>query len=97
MRLTPAELAVRHLCGRRIPPRSPTSVVECVRDGRARLSRLAGVDYGYDLQAWHDHLKQHPVAGYHYGRNISLPRIMQEALASPAWIEAVRALEAAEG
>lgn len=47
-------------------------------------------DFGYDLQAWHDHLKESREGGYTYGRNIKLPKIMQAALDSPQWRAAVK-------
>ena len=59
------------------------------------LVQITGQDFGYDLQAWHDHLKESREGGYTYGRNIVLPRIMQEALLSPEWQEAVESLTTA--
>ena len=56
------------------------------------LVRISGRDFGYDLQAWHDYLKESKDGGYTYGRNIALPRIMQKALESPKWQEAVQTL-----
>jgi len=53
---------------------------------------MSGRDFGYDLQAWHDYLKESKDGGYTYNRNIFLPRIMQKALESPKWQEAVQAL-----
>ncbi len=52
------------------------------------LVRLAGVDYGYDLQRWHDHLKSIPRSesrGYTWSRKIVLPKVMEKALASEEW------------
>jgi hypothetical protein len=45
------------------------------------------------LAAWHEHLKESRDGGYTWGRNIKLPKIMKEALASRAWREAVGKLE----
>jgi hypothetical protein len=56
------------------------------------LVRITGKDFGYDLKAWHNHLKKSSQGGYTYGRNIALPRIMQDALESTKWQEAVRIL-----
>jgi hypothetical protein len=53
---------------------------------------MSGKDFGYDLQAWHDYLKESKDGGYTYGRNIVLPRIMQKALESPRWQAAVQTL-----
>lgn len=56
------------------------------------LVQITRVDFAYDLQAWHDHLKESRQGGYTYGRNIKLPKIMQAALASNEWKNAVEAL-----
>lgn len=49
------------------------------------LVSITGEDFGYDLVAWHNHLKESRQGGYTYGRNIVVPRIMQAALASAEW------------
>ena len=56
-----------------------------MKQGRAMLAQIAGVDYGYDLQRWHDHLKISRDGGYTWNRTIALPKVMQEALESQAW------------
>lgn len=58
------------------------------------LAQIAGVDFGYDLQAWHDHLKVTRQGGYTWNRTIVLPKVMQAAVASDDWHAAVRELEA---
>jgi len=63
----------------------PQSLEENMREGRAMLAQISGVDYGYDLQRWHDHLKISRDAGYTWNRTIALPKVMQEALVSPEW------------
>jgi hypothetical protein len=71
------------------------SLKERMREGREMLVRIAEVDYGYDLQRWHNHLKEMPRSeslGYTWNRTISLPKVMQEALASDEWQSAARAL-----
>ncbi len=60
------------------------------------LARITGVDYGYDLRQWHDHLKVSGEGGYTWRRNIDLPRIMKDALESTEWKEAVARLSADE-
>ena len=95
MRLTPAQIGVRLICGEWMPRVPDQSLVERLRDGHSFLVDIAGVDFGYDLQAWHDHLKQSRDGGYTYGRNIILPRIMKAAIASPEWQAAVRQITAA--
>jgi hypothetical protein len=99
MRLTPAQIAVRLICGQDLPHGRGwcDSAAERVREGRDWLVRITGRDFGYDLQAWHDHLKESREGGYTYGRNIALPKIMQAALNSTAWQEAVRGLQAGCG
>ena len=96
MRLTPAQMAVHLLCGLRLPPFAPTSddICERMREGHDDLVQMTGRDFGYDLQAWHNHLRESREGGYTYGRNIVLPRIMQAALQSAEWQDAARVLEA---
>jgi hypothetical protein len=72
----------------------PSALSDRLREGRAWLVRMSGKDFGYDLQTWHDYLKESKDGGYTYGRNITLPRIMQKALESPEWQAAVKALMA---
>lgn len=92
MRLTPAQIAVRSICGEFLPRVRGESLPERIQEGHDFLVRLTGKDFGYDLHAWHDHLKESREGGYTYGRNIVLPRIMQAALQSPEWHEAVESL-----
>jgi hypothetical protein len=89
--LTPAQIAVHLLCGRPIPG-SPGSIDERIAQGRKRLIGIANVDFGYDLQRWHDHLKVSRDGGYTWNRTIALPKIMREALASESWLDAVERL-----
>ena len=66
-----------------------------MQEGHAMLVRIAKVDYGYDLQRWHDHLKGIPRSeslGYSWNRTITLPKVMEKALASEEWRSAARAL-----
>jgi hypothetical protein len=65
------------------------SLPERIREGHDFLIKITGMDFGYDLEAWHDHLKVSRAGGYTYGRNIVLPRIMQAALQSHEWQRAV--------
>src|SRR3954470_9547426 len=91
MRLTPAQIAVRSICGDRIPRVRAQSLRERVQEGHDFLVRLTGRDFGYDLRAWHDHLKESQRGSYTY-RNVELPSIMRDALASPSWQAAVASL-----
>jgi hypothetical protein len=98
MRLTPAQIAVQLLCGVVLPKFHPSPITNSgrVREGHDMLVEITGKDFGYDLHAWHDHLKESREGGYTYGRNIVLPKIMQAAIASPTWQEAVQMIEAAD-
>ena len=91
MRLTPAQIAIHLLCGRPIPG-SPGSIDERIALGRKLLSEIANVDFGYDLERWHNHLKVTRDGGYTWNRTIALPRIMRDALASESWLDAVERL-----
>lgn len=88
MRLTPAQIAVHLLCGRPLPG-SPESMDERIALGRKHLIEIAKVDFGYDLQRWHDHLKVTRPGGYTWNRTIALPKIMRDAMASEDWLAAV--------
>ena len=92
MHLTPAQIAVALICGERLPRTQHLSLSDRIREGHDFLVKLTRQDFGYDLQAWHDHLKESREGGYTYGRNIELPRIMRDALESPAWQAAVARL-----
>ena len=63
-----------------------------MQQGHDWLVRMTGRDFGYDLQAWHEHLKVSREGGYTYGRNIVLPKIMESAMSSPKWQEAAQRL-----
>jgi hypothetical protein len=80
------------ISGEAFPHVRTESLPTRVREGHDFLVQITGKDFGYDLQAWHDYLKESRQGGYTYGRNILLPRIMQAALRSPEWREAVRRL-----
>jgi hypothetical protein len=67
-------------------------MTERIKAGRSQLKDLTGKDFGYDLQAWHDYLKESRDGGYTYGRNIALPKMMSAAIESPEWQAAVSRL-----
>ena len=96
MRLTPAQMAVHLICGLKLPPFAPTSddICERMQEGHDDLVQMTGKDFGYDLQSWHDHLKESRECGYTYGRNIVLPKMMKAALESPEWQNAAKKLTA---
>lgn len=92
MRLTPAQGAVYHICGRKLPIGNPDTIPECIRSGRKTLFRITGKDFGYDLAKWHDYLKETGEGGYPYRKNTGLPKIMKTALKSPSWCKIVATL-----
>ena len=93
MRLTPAQLGVHLICGHELPMYFRPTLAERLREGRKWLVEITGRDFGYDLKAWHAHLKESKEGGYTWARNIVLPRIMKEALASEDWRRAALELE----
>ncbi len=93
MRLTPAQIGVEWICGRSLPLDQPMSLNDRIREGRRFLVQICRRDFGYDLQQWHDYLKESRDGGYTWGRNIELPRVMKDALVSLEWQAAVRALD----
>ena len=94
MRLTPAQIGVALICGNRLPVEEARPLAERIRTGRQMLSEIAGVDFGYDLQRWHDHLKVSRQGGYTWNRTIALPKVMRAAIQSEEWQAAVRELQA---
>lgn len=94
IRPTPAQLGVHLICGREFPRNRGTTLEERIEAGRELLAKVARKDFGYDLPAWHAHLKETRQGGYTWGRNIDLPRVMKEEMASAAWRAAVAKLEA---
>jgi hypothetical protein len=93
MRLRPAQIGVLLICGRSIPHRAAeNTLAERIQEGRRWLVEITGQDFGFDLQRWHDYMKESRDGGYTYGRNIMLPKIMQAALQSARWQKAVRCL-----
>ena len=58
------------------------------------LVSIAKVDFGYNLQAWHDHLKETRDGGYTWNRTIILPKVMKKALDSEEWRSQAAVLEA---
>lgn len=92
MRLTPSQIAVQLICGIPLPHGSGGALLDHIREGHDLLVRMTDEDFGYDLRAWHDHLKESREGGYAYGRNVILPRVMADALRSVEWQQAVREL-----
>jgi hypothetical protein len=98
MRMTPAHPAMRLICGESVPSaKSPESITDRIIAGHGMLVRLTGKNFGFDLQAWHDHLKVSREGGYTWSRSIVWPKIMKAALESPEWREAVKSLIQRDG
>jgi hypothetical protein len=97
MRLTPAQIGVRLICGNRLPPfaesRTVGDMTERIKSGHDWLVHISGKDFGYDLAAWHDYLKESRDGGYTWAATIVLPAIMEAALASKEWRKAVRQIQ----
>jgi hypothetical protein len=93
MRLTPAQIAVHLICGSDPAPWSERTIRQQLRDDREMLRSITGQDFGYDLQAWHDYLKETKDGGYTWNRTIDLPKVMQAALANQEWLDTVLVLE----
>ena len=91
MRLTPAQIAVHHICGQELPLDGDLSLIQRIRYGHDFLVRITGQDFGYDLQGWHDYLSNTRDGGYTWNSSIKTPKIMVAALANPDWIAAVEA------
>jgi hypothetical protein len=95
MRLTPAQIAVHLISGNDpSPPGWPQRTLrEQLQDGREMLRSMSGQDFGFDLQKWHDYLKESKDGGYTWNRTIDLPKVMQRALANQEWLDTVAAIE----
>ena len=93
-------MAVALICGKPLPPfagfAAHADLAGRIKAGRYDLVRLSGVDFGYDLAAWHSHLKTSRDGSYTWGRNIVQPRVMKGAIASADWQDAVRELRTRE-
>lgn len=93
MRLLPAQIGVRLICGDSFAAwriAAGQDLKSRIKFGHDWLVSLSGKDFGYDLVAWHEYLKESRDGGYTWGRNVVLPRIMKSALASEEWQAAVR-------
>lgn len=96
MQLIPAQIAVRLICGEKLPGERLSrdlGIVSRVKQGHDMLVKLSGKDFGYDLAARHAYLKLSRDGGYTWGRNILLPRVMKKALAFNEWHEAISKIQ----
>jgi hypothetical protein len=98
VRLTPAQCAMHGLLGNHFPfwgPEPP--LADRIRDGRAFLVRIAGVDLGFDPQSWHEHLRATDAGGYRWSnKHLGFPRQIAAALGNPEWQAAVESLRTAQ-
>jgi hypothetical protein len=95
VRLTPAQIGMYALLGHRLPFCMPDdwSLADMIRHGRESLVRAAGVDFGYDPVAWHEHLRATDAGGYRWSnKHLGMPRRIALALANTEWQQTVAAL-----
>lgn len=100
MRLTPAQCGMHGLLGHLLPMGMPRawSVADRIRYGHEFLVRIAGVDLGFDLQAWHEHLRATNAGGYRWSnKHLGFPRQIALALANAEWQAAVASLRGGRG
>jgi peptidoglycan/xylan/chitin deacetylase (PgdA/CDA1 family) len=100
-RLTPVQINMLMLAGRLgRHPREPgmeladKERMEAMAVGRKWLPRLTGVDFGYDLQRWHEHLLGADEHGYRhpYGWRV-VRQAIEKALEDLERLQLVRQLE----
>jgi hypothetical protein len=95
MRLTPSQIGMLNLLGEWLPFSMPDkpSLAELIKDGRKSLVNVAGTDFEYGLDAWHNHLRATNDGGYRWSnKHLGMPRRIARALADPEWQEAVAEL-----
>lgn len=95
MRLTPAQIGMLSLLGEHLPFCMPddSGMASRIREGREDLIEIAGIDFEYDLKAWHDHLKVTNAGGYRWSNiHLGMPRQIAQAMSNPEWLAAVAEL-----
>jgi hypothetical protein len=93
MRITPAQGGMTALLGGFVPRLSTGDLKTDIRRGRELLVQVAGIDFGYDPQAWHEHLRSTDAGGYRWSnQHLSFPRRIADAIANPEWQAAVASL-----
>lgn len=72
------------------------SLTDRIRHGREFLVRITRQDFGYDAMRWHDYLWDTDAGGYRWARRShgKWARVVEAAISSPEWQQAVRELEA---
>jgi hypothetical protein len=95
VRLTPAQIGMHALLGHRLPFCMPAewSLADIIRHGRELLTGAAGMDFGYDPAAWHEHLVASDAGGYRWSnKHRGFARQIALAGASSEWQQAVASL-----
>jgi hypothetical protein len=97
VRLTPAQIDMLALCGKRIPFCMPDTwtLADIIRSGRDSLVETTGVDFEYDATAWHEHLQETNAGGYRWSnKHLGMPGRIAKAINNPEWNAAVAELRA---
>ena len=75
-------------------PHFPKLLRDRVREGRTLLVQITGKDFGYDLQQWHDYLRNTGDGGYKWSnKHLGMPRRISEVSADAQWQETIKQLE----
>ena len=93
MRLTPSQIGMLLLLGERLPMGPERTLKERIQEGHDFLVRIAGRDFGYDPQRWHDHLRETKAGGYRWG---GVTKLIAQATSDPEWCRAVEELRGSE-
>jgi hypothetical protein len=94
MRMTPAQIGMQLLLGHSIRFRPMPELADRVRTGHEWLVWITGVDFGYDLVRWHEHLRTTGDGGYRRRSSQEVPRSITKAINDPAWQQVVASLSA---
>ena len=94
MRLFPAQIAVRLICGHTLPMSMRTNTKEQnIREGHRMLVQMCGCAHGYNLIAWHNELCETKAGGYRWGKRPGVPKNIQNAMDDSTWRETVAEIE----
>jgi hypothetical protein len=93
MRLTPAQVFMCALLGIELPRRQRDSLKELIKLGHDELVELTGKDFGYDLNAWHSHLRETNAGMYRWtNQHLRVSMLIKAAHTSAEWLMAVKEL-----
>lgn len=95
MRLMRTQIDMLELLGEEFPfVASPRNLKIRLRRARQHLVERCGMDFGYDVERWHDYLERENIGGYRWNnRNRGIPRRIREAKANREWLETVQGLQ----